>query len=469
MTVSFRSNSITRLQGDNAAAEVVDNHNISPTPPIQFHPFAAWATVAVLIMFVFISYVDRQIVSLLVEPIKNDLHLSDTDISFVQGVAFALFYSCAGVPLAMAADRYSRRVLLFAGIVIFSLASAACGVMKSFEGLFVCRLVVGIGEAVLTPIALSIISENFPREKLGKAMGVFACSSYIGFGGGLMLVGAVMGALRGSPHLVIPFFGAISPWQGTFLITALPGIPLALLAFILHDPRDKAAFIARATGRRIKHVSVPFKIAIAGRGRALAHLLTGFAFLSVIAYVTLVWTPAFFVRQYNWDVRTIGLWFGLIVVTMGISGSLTLGNVISRLMQSGRNDACFTVPAISCMVAMMFFVVGYLIHSPIVTLGCIAVGYFGLSGMGPSSYAAVPLVAPVAVRARVGSIYVFTLAITGAGLGPLFVAIVTDYILKDETRVGESLAIVLAIVAPLGSLALITGRMALSRVVEMPE
>jgi MFS family permease len=450
-------------------AEAMKDQSMSPPPLIQFRPFAAWATVFLLIMFVFISYIDRQIVSLLVEPIKHDLGLSDTQISLVQGIAFALFYSCAGVPLAMIADRYSRRLLLFSGIVIFSLASAACGLMRSFEGLFAARLIVGIGEAVLTPIALSIISENFPRDKLGKAMGVFSCSIYIGFGGALIVVGAVMGYLSGIPNLSVPFFGEIRPWQATFLVTALPAVPLAFLAFTLRDPRDEAASSARAAGMQVKRLSVPLKIALAGRGTALAHLLAGFASLSVISYVTLAWTPAFFVRRHDWDVPTIGLWFGVIVLTTGISGSLLFGNVISRLMKGGRNDACFTVPAISCMVAMVFFVVGYLIDSPWGTLACIGVGYFGLSAMGPAAYTAIPLVAPVEARARVSSFFVFTIAIAGAGLGPLFVASITDYVLKDEMRLGESLAIVIAIVVPLGSLALFTGRSAFSVVVDMPE
>lgn len=442
---------------------------MSEVAPIQFRPFAAWATVFLLILFVFISFVDRQIVSLLVEPIKQDLGFSDTQISLVQGIAFALFYSCAGIPLAILADRYSRRLLLFAGIVIFSLASAACGLMQAFEGLFACRLIVGIGEAVLTPIALSIISENFPRDKLGKAMGVYGCSSYIGFGGALMLVGAVMGYLNAIAHLSVPVFGELRPWQATFLITALPGVPLAFLVFALRDPRDEAASIAKAAGRQVKRISVPLKIALAGRSTALAHLLTGFALLSVISYVTLAWTPAFFIRRHGWDAPTIGLWFGLIVATTGISGSLLFGHVISRLMKSGRNDACFLVPAISCMIGMLFFVAGYLIDSPWGTLACIGVGYFGLSGMGPAAYTAIPLVAPVEARARVSSFFVFTIAIAGAGLGPLSVASITDYVLKDEMRLGESLAIVLAIVVPLGSLALFTGRKAFSRVVDMPE
>lgn len=433
--------------------------------PLTYRPTTAWATVAILIVFVFVSYIDRQIVALLVGPIKHDLGLNDTQISLLQGLAFALFYSVAGIPLGMAADRYSRRLILFGGIVVFSLASAACGLMTSFTGLFICRLAVGAGEAVLTPIAIALISENFPRDKLASAMGVYGASPYIGFGGGMALIGFVLTTLTPITPLHVAGVGTLTAWQATFIVTALPAIPLAFLAFALHDPRDQAARAGKLPGAKIVRTQVPLSEALAGRKAALAHLLAGFALLSVVSYVTLAWTPTFFVRNYGWAPARIGLWFGVVVAVSGISGSLFFGRLISRRMQAGHHDAAFAVPAAALLISLPFFVVAYLADAPWITLACIAVGYFTMSAMAPGSYSALPLITPSAARARVGSFYVFAIALTGAALGPFLVASVTDYVFRDEMRIGDSLAIVLVAIVPLGCFILHVGRHHLARAV----
>lgn len=432
-------------------------------PP--YRPAAAWATVVILTVFVFVSFVDRQIVALLVGPIKQDLGLNDTQISLLQGLAFALFYSIAGIPLGMAADRYSRRVILFCGIMFFSLASAACGLMTSFTGLFMCRLAVGAGEAVLTPIAIALISENFPREKLGSAMGVYGASPYIGFGGGMALIGFVLATLAPVSPLHVMGVGELSAWQATFIVTALPGIPLAFLAFALRDKRDRAAGSRKLPGIKTVRAYVPLGVALAGRKAALAYFLAGFAMLSVVSYVTLAWTPTFFVRNYGWPPAEIGLWFGIVVAVPGISGSLFFGRLISLRMQAGHHDAAFAIPAAAALLSLPFFVFAYLADAAWMTLACIAIGYFSMSAMAPGSYSALPLITPSSARARVGSFYVFVIALTGAALGPFLVAFVTDHVFKDEMRVGDSLAIVLVAIVPLGCFILHNGRQHLARAV----
>lgn len=436
---------------------------------LEYKPIWAWITVLILIFFTLVSYIDRQIISLLVEPIREDLHFNDTQISLIQGVAFALFYSFAGIPLGMAADRYSRRVLLFIGIVVFSLASAGCGLMSGFTGLFVCRMVVGIGEAVLTPVAVSIISDNFPREKLGVAMGVFGTAPSIGFGCAFMIIGALMGILNEMPRVVLPFVGEVEVWRATFILTGLPGVVLAFLAFVLHDPRAAASARIGQTTSSLPRSAAPLKVALKGRGRAVAHLLVGASLLGVTSYVVLAWTPAFFIRRHGWDVISIGLWFGAIVAISGTCGSIIFGRVMSRLQEGGRKDACFIVASATSFLGLLFFVTGYLIDHAELTLVCIAIGYFLMSALAPATYSAIPLITPRDARARVSAIYVLCVALSAVGLAPLLVAAVTDYIFQDPLRVGDSLALVLSVIVPAGCLALYTGRSELILAVDMPE
>ena len=149
-------------------------------------PIYPWYVVVVLMVAQVVSFIDRQVITLLVQPIRSDLQISDTEMSLLMGFAFALFYVTMGVPIARLADRYSRRKLISAGIFLWSIATAACGLAKSFGQLFLTRIAVGVGEASLTPAAYSMIADYFPKEKLGRAIGVYAIG--VDLGGGVSLL-----------------------------------------------------------------------------------------------------------------------------------------------------------------------------------------------------------------------------------------------------------------------------------------
>jgi MFS family permease len=170
----------------------------------------AWYVVFVLMVCYTLSFIDRQILSLLVAPIKRDLGISDTKIGLLQGLAFALFYTLLGFPLGWIADRYSRRNLVAAGVFFWSLMTALCSLAASFSSLFLARMGVGVGEATLGPSAFSLISDYFPKERLGGALSVYSMGIFIGSGLALIVGGTVVSAVQEMPAVTLPVIGAMA-------------------------------------------------------------------------------------------------------------------------------------------------------------------------------------------------------------------------------------------------------------------
>src|ERR1700730_17733094 len=181
----------------------------------------AWCVVAILIATAIVSYTDRQVLSLLVDPVRRDLGISDTQISLLLGTAFAVIYGLAGIPFGMLADRTSRRNLIFFGVVVWSLGTVACGYAHSFGQLFAARIVVGLGESVLSPAAISLISDYFPPSRRGMAVGCFLSGIAIGIGASILIGGGVLhlveaGAMVGTP------LARVAPWRCVLWLVGAP-------------------------------------------------------------------------------------------------------------------------------------------------------------------------------------------------------------------------------------------------------
>ncbi|MFQ5635441.1 MAG: MFS transporter, partial [Gammaproteobacteria bacterium] len=196
----------------------------------------AWYTVVLLTVAYIFSFIDRYILGLLVEPIKSDLGLSDTQIGLLLGPAFALFYTTMGLPLGWLADRARRTWIIGAGITVWSLATAACGLARSFGQLFAARVSVGVGEASLSPCALSMIADAFPEERRGKPVAFYSATLTLGAGIASLAGASVLAWSKSVPGIELPGVGQVAPWQFAFIAVGLPGIPLAVLMFFLREP-----------------------------------------------------------------------------------------------------------------------------------------------------------------------------------------------------------------------------------------
>src|SRR5271156_1243704 len=212
--------------------------------------FAAWYSLAVLMLMYIFSFIDRTTISLIVEPMKRDLHISDTQMGMLQGLAFALLYTFLGLPIARLSDRHSRRAIIAAGVFIWSIMATLCGLARSATQLFVARIGVGVGEAALSPAAYSIITDSFPRASLGSAFGVYNIVITIGAGTALLLGGIVVGAVsHAGANYTLPLFGEVRAWQMVFIVTGAPGILLPLLLLTFREPKRRGLLRDSADGQ----------------------------------------------------------------------------------------------------------------------------------------------------------------------------------------------------------------------------
>ena len=187
-------------------------------------PARAWVTVTILMLAYVLSFIDRQILNLLVGPIRRDLAISDTEMSLLMGFSFALFYTLCGIPLGRLADRTSRRGLIAAGVLVWSAMTAACGLARHYWHFLFARVGVGAGEAALSPAAYSLIADSFPPERRATAISVYSMGIYVGSGLAFLLGGVVIQFASAQGDMTLPLVGTIRPWQLIFLLLGVVGV-----------------------------------------------------------------------------------------------------------------------------------------------------------------------------------------------------------------------------------------------------
>ncbi|HMT45155.1 MAG TPA: MFS transporter, partial [Chakrabartia sp.] len=278
-----------------------------------------WYVLAVLLLAYISAFVDRTILGLLVEPIKQDLHASDVELSLLSGFAFALFYTLLGLPCGWLADRVQRPRLIFFGILFWSAATAACGLARSFVQLFLARVGVGIGEATLTPATYSLLPDYFRREELGVATGIYASGVSIGGGIAMLVGGAAVHALQAKGDILVPLLGLLRPWQSAFVVVGLAGLLVALLILTIREPGRSGRTKADAPG-----FLIVLRWIIEER-RAVLPILFGYSLMVIPSYALVTWVPAFLMRSHGLGPGETGLAMGLMLLIGGTAGMLVGG------------------------------------------------------------------------------------------------------------------------------------------------
>ncbi|MEH3108230.1 MAG: MFS transporter [Sphingomonas fennica] len=422
-----------------AAAPAAD----APYPPRR----QAWYTIWLIAAVTMLSNVDRSIINLLVQPIKRDLVLSDTEISLIIGTAFSLFYMLVGLPMARVSDVRNRKVILAGGLTVWSLATAVCGAAQSFAALFVARGVVGGAESVAGPASMSLISDIVPREKLPRAFAVYQLGISAGQAVALFAGGAMLAYFVRVGPLDVPLLGLAREWQLTFLTCAIPGLLLAVIFFLtVREP-------VRRNRRVVGAVPIREVLAYLGQHRALyVPLLLSIAIGSIETVGLQTWRPAFYERTYGWGPAQIGplLALSLLVSTpIAITSGTWLAEYVAR---KGYPDAMVRTCVITQVLAIPFVIATPLMPNPWAALMCgTTASTFGLMS-APAQNSAIQLVTPNEMRAQVSALYLFTISAVGTSLGPLVVALVTDLLLQDESLLRYSMSGFAAVVAPIGAL-----------------
>jgi MFS family permease len=406
--------------------------------------YAGYVTLVLLFAYT-VSFIDRQVIALLVQPIKRDLGLSDAAFSMIQGFAFAIFYTGVGVFLGRIADHGNRRNLILAGVFVWVLATASGGLANSFTGLFLARIFVGAGEAALSPAAYSMLADYFPPERRGRAVGLYSSGVYIGSALAFIIGGLVIAATSQDSVVALPLLGGVRPWQAAFVLVALPGLlVLALMLTVREPPRrvDRAA--AESTpvadlSHVVRHL------------RVYAPIFIGCAVIAMITFGLTAWLPAAFIRRWGWSPGQIGPAYGAIILTCGIGGMLASGWLADMMVARGRRDAPLTLALAGTLVLIASSVAFAAAPGPGWALAAVAVTTFFLGlpvALGP---VALQAATPGRLHGRVISIYLLLINLIGLGLGPFLVAAGTDFLFADELKVGVSLGLVSALAAVVGA------------------
>lgn len=366
-----------------------------------------------LIVYIF-NFIDRQIVNILAEPIARDLDLNDTQIGLMTGLAFALFYTALGLPIARYADRptTNRPRLIALALAIWSAMTALCGMANNFIQLLLARIGVGVGEAGCTPPAHSLIADMVPAEKRSSALAFYALGIPIG-----TLLGMMIGG----------FLADWVGWRRAFLIVGLPGIALALLVwFVLRDPRH-----SHATDGLQHHAAptMPMGVAIKSviGSRAFVLLLAAGSAAAFLAYGKTTWTTIFFQRTHGLSPGEVGLWFGIINGAAGIFGTWFGGYLADRYGARNRRHV-LTAPAIGMVIAVPLAFMAYQAQDWRMALALIAIPTLCNSLYYGPTYSAAQGLVPLRSRAIAAAVLLFFQNLIGLGLGPLFFGMLSDWL-----------------------------------------
>jgi MFS family permease len=414
------------------------NHSDDDRPSLKY----AWYVVGLLTLANISSFLDRQILALLVVPIKRDMHLSDTKLSLLMGLSFALFYTIFGIMISRLADKTSRRNIIIGGIALWSLLTATCAGVKTYGQFFLARMGVGVGESTLSPSAYSMITDYFPKRKLGIAISVFTMGIFLGSGFALAIGAGLVAHLPAEGTVNIPPFGPIYHWQKLFLIIGLPGFVISLLMFSIREPKRKDILSIEGVQQKLSlHQSLKI---VFSHPKTFISICLGTAFTAFVSYGCTAWIPTYFFRTFGWPMPKAGLTFGLILLAGSVSGVIWGGWYADRLKNKGIDAGRLRIGFIAGIAILLSCCIPLISNPNIVVTLLLIPAFFIASPMGAST-AALQELMPNQVRALTSAIFLFLINMIGLGLGPYIVAFFTDSVFKNENEIRYSLTAMLAI------------------------
>jgi len=431
-------------------------HSTPATPelrPAYPSPAVAWYAVAVLLVAYTNSFIDRTIIALLVQPIQRDLGIGDTALSLLHGFAFAIFYTTLGLPIARLSDRHSRRWIMLVGTVFWSVMTVLCGLAQKYWQLFLARVGVGVGEASLSPAAYSLIADLFPRERLGRALGVYSTGVFLGAGLAFVIGGLVVKMVASADTLTLPLFGDVRPWQATFIVVGLPGVLIGLLMLTFREPVRHGVTAGVPPGAMFTDLLTFIR---SHRRTFLAHFL-GFSLAAVVFNGFVAWGPSQWIRDFGVDAGYVGVRLGLIILVFGPAGIVCGGLLADWYSARGRTDGTMRAGLVGVAGLVLPAVLAPVMPTMPLTLVAYAAFFFFSSFPYGAAAAALQVVTPNRLRAQVSALYLLCLNLVGIGLGPTVIAAIGEYLLGGPEYLGRAMAISAAVVTPLAALVLYWG------------
>lgn len=408
----------------------------------------AWYVVTILLMAGITSYLDRNVVFLLVGPIQETLHLSDTEVSLLEGLAFASCFIVLGFPLGALVDRINRRNLIIAGVLVWGVMTFACGLARNYQELFVARMGVGCGEAILGPAAFSIIGDYFSPKRRAKAASVYNLSNFLSGALSSIVSGVIVHSIGAMSVIGLPVVGETIGWRIVFFVAAIPAFFVALLLLTVREPQRREAGAAKSVAGFGRHLSA--------HRRTYIHVYGSYAAMTFVGLSTAAWGPTYLVRSFGIDPGTAGMLIGLAGL-FAIVGALASG-WISDQFAASETAHRFRTP----LVGWPILIGAIPLHLTASTLWVAVAGLAVLLTASAVILVSCPPVlqdiTPNRFRGRAQSLFFILSALLGLGIAPTIVAIITDQVFGDPAALRYSLLAAQTPVALLGGLICLLGQ-----------
>ncbi len=413
----------------------------SDTPIEGDYPSLSSAVYCLALLFTayIFSFIDRQILALLVGPIKADFGISDFEYSLLAGAAFALLYAFAGLPLGRLADRFSRRIIVSGSVSFWSLMTVTCGLTNNFSQLFVARMGVGAGEAGLSPPAYSLILDSFRPVHVGYAMSFYKLGVKIGAGLALILGGFLYDFFDAMGGFELPIVGLVKPWQATLISVGAPGILVSLLLLTINEPSRKGLF---TNGEGVvKQIPIMQVLSfIWHKKRVYGCFLLGASVMAMAQYGSGAWYPELFTRNHGFSKSEAGTFIGTIVLVSGSLGVMAAAWFANFLKRRGYADGNLRTMLLAAMLAAPLTTLAPLAGTAKLTLVLLWPAVF-LSGsyLGIMALSIVEIT-PNQMRGQITAVYIFATSMLGMALGGSVLAAFTDFLYQDEALLHYSIA-----------------------------
>jgi MFS family permease len=400
------------------------------------------ARVILVLLFLgyLLSFADRVIFSISLKPIKAALQLSDSQLGLLSGTAFALSYALFSPFGGLLADRLSRRRLLAGAIGFWSLATFATGFSMSFAAMALSRAGVGVGEALLHPLAVSLVADTAPPKRRARAFGAYLSAGSAGVIAALLLGGLLLHSLQASGGMALPLLGHLAPWQALFVAAAVPGLVLAAaVLLIMRDPprgaHDPVGSVEAIGGMAFMRRNARLSLAI----------FAGISLFQMGAYTLSTWNVVFFERVHGWTGSRTAILLALTAGVGSLVGCLASGRMIDALRSRGWTDA----PLRLCLIGGISFAVlalgALFAPSPYLALGLFAgAAFFGYTP-SVAAFAALAEVLPATVRARLAGVHTLASGVISNSLGPFLVGLFSDRLFAQPDGIRYALALTLFI------------------------
>lgn len=389
-------------------------------------------TLFVLFFASILAFLDRQMLNILVEPIKRDLSLSDLRFSLLQGLAFSVVYCCSAFPVAMLADRFSRKGVILASLLVWNAMTLLFGLSTGFTMMLVARMGLALGEAGLTPAAISIIRQIYPPERQPMAVSWIALSLYLGGGLSMAIAGPALDTLSAMPA---PPLG-LSPWRLLFVGSFAIGLVGLLLVTVMRE--SERTLKARASG----DANGSFR-SLLGQLRArwplvVSYLAAGIA-LNGMVYAVMSWAPAMLIRNHGWTTATTGLAFGAAYMVGGGAGSLLGGRLVTRLKAIETAGSVVRLMRWACLLAGAALVLAAATGSGVIALCLLFAAMLGVGAIVGVNVFGFQALFPEVFSARAVAINFLVAGTLGASLGPSGVAFIKALLGGGDQATGPAL------------------------------